>query len=59
LIGYGERSLGVIHPEKVYENIPHTYDIPSTIEVKKGYAFKGGRYVTTTSFSKSEATSRI
>jgi hypothetical protein len=35
-----------MHPEKIYQNIPHSYDIPSMLEVKKGNAFKGGRYVT-------------
>jgi hypothetical protein len=50
----------VIHAEKIYENIPHSYNIPSTIEVKRGNAFKGGRYVPPqTSRTPSIATSAI
>ena len=46
-MGYGERSLGVLHHEKNYKDLPHAYSIPSSIEAKKGYAFKsGGRHVT-------------
>jgi hypothetical protein len=45
LIGYGQRSLGVVQEDKNYGIIPHAYDIPSTLEKKKGNAFAGGRYV--------------
>jgi hypothetical protein len=45
-MGYGERSLGVLHAEKNYKDLPHAYSIPSTLENKKGYNFRGGgRYV--------------
>jgi len=35
----------VVQEDKNYGIIPHAYDIPSTLEKKKGNAFAGGRYV--------------
>ena len=45
LIGYGERSLGEMQHDKFVKQAPSCYNIPSTLENKKGNAFHGGRYV--------------
>jgi hypothetical protein len=44
LIGYGQRSLAILN-EKSSSQIPHAYNMPSSIDNKIGYSFKSGRYV--------------
>jgi hypothetical protein len=45
LIGYGERSLAQLSQDKDLKQVPHSYNLPSMIEDKRGNAFHGGRYV--------------
>jgi len=42
--------------DKYIKQAPHSYNIPSSLEAKKGNAFHGGRYVSSFLLRKLEAT---